>query len=104
MFELLAILVTGGVAALLSLGLRLLAPRWSMAWTATAAAAVVPALVLAFCAFIFFDASSTGPEQCGVDACGMAIMAAMFIGGLALLAFPIGWAAAICTLRAVARR
>lgn len=79
-------------------------PAWSRLRTTLVGAAILPGIVIAACALVFFDAATAPPESCGVDACGMAMMAAMAVSSVALIGFLIGWISAFAAQALWARR
>ncbi|MBO9623470.1 MAG: hypothetical protein J7500_12235 [Sphingomonas sp.] len=103
--EWLEVLALGVVPAVLaSLGLHWWRPGWSRTRKTLIAAAIVPGAIVALCAFVFFNAAMSSAESCGVDACGMAIGAAMYVAFAAGIAFLLGWACAYGLLRLMDRR
>ncbi len=64
----------------------------------------IPVIIWAFCAYIFVDASTASQEECGVDACGMAIAAAMMVGVMGVLLYLIGVGTSVLTYRLAQRR
>ena len=66
-------------------------PRWRSILLAPLPA---PGLIGVVCIYLFVTAFRGTPEQCGVDACGMMMMAAMFIFGVAVVAYLVGVALA----------
>lgn len=73
-------------------------PRWSMVQMAFVAALPVPLLVLLPCALIFVSATMASREQCGVDACGMAMTAAYYGSIAAMMAYLAGLVGSAATL------
>ncbi|MEP9357277.1 hypothetical protein [Sphingomonas sp. KR3-1] len=67
-------------------------PNWPVWRSSLLSAAILPVPILALCAWLFVSVLLSPAEKCGVDACGMAAMAAMFVGSGALALFLIGWA------------
>lgn len=61
-------------------------PNWPAARIIFLSALPIPLIVWGLCIFVFVKAATASKETCGVDACGMAIAAAMFtaMGGLVL--------------------
>lgn len=59
----------------------------------------IPVIIWAFCVYIFIDASTASQEECGVDACGMAIAAAMMVGIMGILLYLIGVGTSVLTYR-----
>ncbi len=78
------------VAALFGAVLHRLRPNWRRWRVAVISALPVPTIALAACLYLFVDAASASPEECGVDACGMVMMAAMVVGGFAIVGFALG--------------
>lgn len=95
MLELLILLVVPiAVALVFCVVLIRVRPGWAR-WRAVLLAALpVPTLLLGFCVFVFTDAATTPQQHCGTDACGMAMVAAMFIGAAALGALLLSLTAA----------
>lgn len=93
-----------GVAAIASLLLAWLRPKWSTRRTVLVAALPMPALGALICFFLFVSASLASEEKCGVDACGMAMMFATIGFGYAAAAAGLGSAAAVSVKRAIATR
>jgi hypothetical protein len=81
-------------AAILSIALRSLKPGWSLRRRVFVAALPIPAVILAFCAYLAISVVTTPRAQCGIDACGMAMMAAMAVAAGALGVYVIGILAA----------
>ena len=80
-------------AALLAWRLRLSRPDWSDRKRAAVAAVPISAALALMCFWMIADSMWTArysPEECGVDACGMVMMAASF--GLAGVA--VAWLSA----------
>jgi O-antigen/teichoic acid export membrane protein len=75
--------------------------RWRVS---LAAAALAPGIVLALCIALFASSAVASREQCGVDACGMAMMASMTVGFWAILALLIGFGLAEGLQRLLDRR
>ncbi|MFL6773676.1 MAG: hypothetical protein ACJ8D5_04250 [Sphingomicrobium sp.] len=92
------------VEALASIGLAALLgrqrPRWPKARIVLLAPLPLPLLILGPCAYVIGDAALAPPEQCGVDACGMAMMAGMFGAAVALLLYFLGIGLTAVTVRA----
>lgn len=87
MFLLLAQLIAPAFIAPL---LRRARKHWSGVLIAILSALPLPALIWAICGYVYFDAATASAESCGVDACGMATMAAMFAAAIALGIFLFG--------------
>ena len=54
------------------------------------AALPIPAVVWSFCIFVFFNAAIASKEDCGVDACGMAMGFSVIIAAAAFAGFGVG--------------
>lgn len=93
-------LAAAGIAALLRLARR----QWSGRRVALIAASVLPLLLLALCAWVFLAAYTSGPEHCGVDACGMAMLSALSLALIAPVGFVAGIAGAMAVMRLMPRR
>jgi hypothetical protein len=78
------------LSAVVAAALRRFRPAWSRRRVDLVAAAPIPGMLIALCLWIFISAATTPREQCGVDACGMAMAAAMMVGFAALCAFAFG--------------
>lgn len=92
---LLAASVTVGPAVAISLLLRLLRPQMAPRRALLMSTLPAPVLILMLCTYVFVQATFiASDEQCGVDACGMAAMAAFALGGLAIA----GWLASIAVV------
>lgn len=91
------LLLSGQLAVSVILGWVL--ARWwrgkRLGLVALAAAAPVPVLIAGMCAFVFISAAISPAERCGVDACGMAMMAAMFGFAFAVVLWLLGLLAAL---------
>jgi hypothetical protein len=72
---------------------------WSNRRIAVIAALPLPLMIWALCAYIFADASIATKEECGVDSCGMAMVAAIYGAISALVLFVIGLAVSVLTVR-----
>ncbi len=78
------------VSAVLTLFFRMLRPKWSSRTVIVLAAAPLPTVVLLLCLYVFLNAAFATKEECGVDACGMAMGFSMIISVAAVAAFGIG--------------
>lgn len=67
-------------------------PDWPVWRSSLVSAVILPVPVLVFCIWLFVSTLFTPAEKCGVDACGMAMLAAMLVGGGALGLLLVGWA------------
>ena len=76
-------------------------PDWRSRRVILLSAIPVPAMILLLCVAVFITAALSSKEACGVDACGMAMMAATFVAGYALIALGVAVGAAwlVCRLR-----
>ncbi|MGJ3628109.1 hypothetical protein AB5I41_16115 [Sphingomonas sp. MMS24-JH45] len=88
-----------GVALILAAIIRRVRPTWSRRRGVLAAAAPVPLLVAVAAIYVIVSAATSSEAECGVDACGMATMAAAFMLACALAAFVLGAIAAAAILR-----
>ena len=82
-----AIVLVGGISTLLALILGRRTP-WSRRRVTWIAAAPIPVLGALLAVAISVDAMTASKERCGVDACGMAMMAAfelLFTAGMAFI-------------------
>ena len=59
----------------------------------------IPAILIGLCTYVSIDAFTAPAEECGVDACGMAAAAAMFVGSAAVLLYFIGMCTAALGIR-----
>ena len=99
------------IAAVIAVGIFALAAalllgrftRWSEGTILWASALPIPALSVGLCIYIIVDAVTSSREECGVDACGMAMAAAITMIALASVAFVLSWLIARFGLR-IARR
>jgi hypothetical protein len=57
----------------------------------------LPLMSWAFCLMVFVDAVTDSPQDCGVDACGMAAMAAAILAVVTLLAYILGVSTSLIT-------
>ena len=101
----LAILIAFTVvpAVIASLLISKFRTHWSRRRAVLLAALPVPAIVWILCLYLFVLSASASKEECGVDACGMMIMAATYVSLYALFAYGAGTAAAWLTLKLVNR-
>ena len=100
----LALMLTPTFAAIVLI--RWLRPTCSARKAIVLSAAPLPALVALLCIALFVMAATTPRENCGVDACGMMMLAATFMFLYALAALGIGllFAWLVCRLMRVGRR
>jgi hypothetical protein len=95
------------VAAVPAAGLSFLTAKYRTDWSRRrallAAALPVPGAVWALCLGIFVSSANASDEQCGVDACGMAMIASLAVGVYAAIAFGLCLAVAWLTYRAAHR-
>ncbi len=76
---------------------------WSKRKIVLWSAGPIPAIGAVTCVFVIINAMTTPAENCGVDACGMAMAAGLAMLGL-LAAIFVGWAIlAIVTVTVVRR-
>jgi ABC-type tungstate transport system substrate-binding protein len=59
----------------------------------------VPTVLIGLSIYSFVMVSTMTAEQCGVDACGYAILGATILAGLAVLTGFLGWAVAVLAYR-----
>ena len=71
---------------------------WPEARTIYVAALPLPALIIAFCLYVFVDAATASKESCGVDACGMAMGAAVILASTAMVLYVFGLVVAKVTM------
>jgi hypothetical protein len=71
-------------------------PIWRHRKISLLSASPLPSLLAALCLFLIVDAATSSKAECGVDACGMAIMAALF--GLAMAVLVYGTSVVITAL------
>jgi hypothetical protein len=83
--------------------LHRLRPAWSLPRTAMLSALPIPAVTTILCAAVFLTAAFSSDEACGVDACGMAMMAAMGVIGYAIVGYLGGAIACVLLLRLLAK-
>jgi len=79
----LALLVSPGVGFLLHRRFRTWA-RWRIVMLG---ALPIPLVLWAICLALFVEAATASAESCGVDACGMTMMAAMAVAGMTLVVY-----------------
>lgn len=77
---------------------------WSRQKTAFAAALPLALLIWVPCIWLFVDAALSPKEECGVDACGMAMMFATIGIFYGLIAFALGFGAAFLAMRLSGKR
>lgn len=99
LFPLLMLVVPPLAATTAASYLRKWRPGWSSARIACVAAMPIPALIVAPCIYLIVNASTASKAQCGVDACGMAIAAGMFMVMLAGAIYIVSAATAAVMLR-----
>jgi len=87
------------VAICLALILALLRPIWSNKQIALAASLPIPLLMWGLSVFGFVRTANTSRTDCGVDACGMANAALLFVMALGIAAFWIGRFSALLVIR-----
>jgi hypothetical protein len=78
---------------LFSLAVRWWKREWSPLRVSMVSAGVMPGVLIGLCLLLFVHAATSSAEACGVDACGMAMMAATYVSGFAVVGFVLGWAA-----------
>lgn len=100
----LGIAACAAVTLLATLLLRRLRPNWPRRRVSSIAAAIVPGGVMAVMLYIFVDVMLTPADQCGVDACAMAITGVIFIAILAFGAFAVCMALAEALQSVLERR
>lgn len=71
--------------------------HWRRRRTVFLSALPVPAILFAFCMFVFVSAATASKESCGVDACGMAAAGAMVLAVAAVLLFIVGTGVGLAT-------
>ncbi|MFC7537479.1 hypothetical protein ACFQPG_08880 [Sphingomonas sp. GCM10030256] len=59
----------------------------------------LPGLLVAMSVIMIFDAYFSTDEECGVDACAMALVGAVFVTAAAIIAYAVGVAAAAFAYR-----
>jgi hypothetical protein len=93
------------VVGTLSAGIAwLLATKWpslSRRRIVAIAPLPLPAMLILLCVIVAIDAARASAEECGVDACGMAMAGAMFGAVTALVVYFLGTVIAEVTLRFV---
>jgi hypothetical protein len=92
----LAILIAVTIVPAIALSLAILKFRahWSRRRAIVVDALPVPAVIWVLCLALFVHSATASKEQCGVDACGMAMMASYVVGFYATVAFGAGLAVA----------
>lgn len=76
-------------------------PRWSKRRIVLLSALLVPALIIGTSVFLFADAALSSREQCGVDACGMMMAAAIYGLIVAAILYFVGMLIAVLGARFV---
>ncbi|WP_025560097.1 hypothetical protein [Sphingomonas sp. UNC305MFCol5.2] len=89
-----AVLVCSISAIGLSFAVRWRRPVWSRLRASLIGAAILPGITIALCIALFVNAATSSPEDCGVDACGMTMMAATYLAAAAVIGFFLSWVAA----------
>ena len=102
--DIVIVLITVALAPVISLAIRLLRPEWLPFKISGISSAILPGIMVALWVVLFASAATAGKERCGVDACGMAMMAATHGGAAAIGLFLIGWPITYCFQRWLARR
>ncbi|NWK95467.1 hypothetical protein DM806_07250 [Sphingobium lactosutens] len=69
-----------------------LRPRWSSRRIALLSALPLPLLACLLAAFVFLRAAMASKQDCGVDACGMAMAGSMMLGLTALILYLVAFA------------
>ena len=82
------------LAAVVALVLARTLPAWSRRRIVIISPLPLPLVILGVCAFVFGNAAFAPKEECGVDACGMAMAGAMFGAVAAMVLYGIG---AVCS-------
>lgn len=77
-------------SAALSIIIVKLRPSWSNRRALLSAALPIPSIIWALCLVLFVSSVFATKAQCGVDACGMAMMASTVVAAYALIAFLLG--------------
>jgi hypothetical protein len=93
-----------GFAVLFGFGLARLRPAWSPARVALVAATPLPMVGGGLCLYIFQSAANTPQDKCGVDACGMAMVAAIYCLTFCVGVFLIGFLCSLIAQRLADRR
>lgn len=65
-------------------------PDWPLWRSSLVSAAILPVPILLLCIWLFVSTLLTPAEKCGVDACGMAMLAATMVGAGAVALLVIG--------------
>jgi hypothetical protein len=63
---------------------------WSKSRTIYVAASPLPAIIVALCIYVFVHAATASKASCGVDACGMAMAAAVGLSSAAMVLYLFG--------------
>lgn len=77
-----------------SYGLTKLRPAWRGRTITLLAALPLPSAIWLFCGWIYLTAALASEQECGVDACGMAMMASFFVAVGTAPGFFVGLGAA----------
>ena len=76
--------------AIFSVVLGRLFSGWSIRNNCLCSALPIPAVIWSLCLFVFVNAAISSKQDCGVDACGMAMGFSVIIAFAALLGFAVG--------------
>ena len=95
--------VPAAVSILLGFFLRKWRSAWSIARTAAISSAPLPALTVGLCVFLFIGAATASREQCGVDACGMMMVATMSTIMMAFAAYVVSLVLTVIVLRSLGK-
>ena len=90
------LLVVGGISYATALKMAAKPQPMSRRRIVLIAPLPIPAVLIGLCVYVATNALAATAKECGVDACGMAIAAAMFVGSAAIILYFVGmWAAAL---------
>jgi len=91
------------VSAIVSAAISHWKQQWPARWAVFTAALPLPIALGLLCAWMFIDAAMASREECGVDACAMAMVFSMVGIGWSLTLFVIGAVSAAFARRYLGR-
>ena len=98
-FLIVILMVTAGISFDTARRLRWRSQPWPVRRILLLAPLPIPAVLFGFSAWLLIDAFNANPEECRVDACGMAAAGAMFMMASALVIYITGLCAASWAVR-----
>ena len=91
------------VSSLISFFLGNARPSWTSRRITFLSALPVPSLVWLLCIYVFVGAATSSKEDCGVDACGMAMAFSILIAFAGIIGFGVGAACARCVRKLISK-